>query len=130
MPATPETPRLRGTYSNAPAPLRRRRAAPSHPSYPIWRRALTYLLVFATVVLVVDALVGERGLVATSRARRVSAELAAKVQALRSENSRLRESARRLREDPTTIELVARKELGLIRPGEILVVIKDLKSTR
>jgi cell division protein FtsB len=100
------------------------------PAFPFWRKALNYLLVFATVVLVVDALVGERGLVATTRARRVSDELAAKVQRLRGENGRLRESARRLREDPTTIELKAREELGLIRPGEVLVVIKDLRTSK
>ena len=51
------------------------------PGARVWRlfpppgareRALNYLLAFATVVLLVDALVGERGLVATTRARRLS----------------------------------------------------------
>jgi hypothetical protein len=32
-----------------------------------------------------------------------------------------------LREDRTTIEAVARKELGLIRPGEVLVYVHDIK---
>jgi cell division protein FtsB len=80
--------------------------------------------------LLVDALVGERGLVATTRARHVSDELSGKVQRLRLENANLRASARRLREDPTTIELLAREELGLIRPGEVLVVLKDLKGAK
>jgi cell division protein FtsB len=95
---------------------------------PIWRRALNYLLIFAVVVLLADALVGERGLVATTRARRVSDELGHEVETMRQENRRLRETARRLREDATTIESLAREELGLIRPGEILVVVKDLRS--
>jgi len=34
-----------------------------------------------------------------------------------------------LRHDLTTIELVARDELGLIRPGEILITIRDLKPS-
>ena len=38
-----------------------------------------------------------------------------------------RERARLLRSDPATIESVARGELGLMRPGEILVTIKDVK---
>jgi cell division protein FtsB len=128
MPATPETVRTRGARPDAPELLRRARVAPppSAPSPSIWRKALNYLLVFATVVLLVDALVGERGLVATTRARRVSAELGTRVQRLRSENARLRESSRRLREDPTTIEAVAREDLGLIRPGEVVVVVKDV----
>ena len=128
MPAPPETSRPPGTRPDAL--LRRARVALPVRSLPRWRQTLNYLLVFATVVLVVDALVGERGLVATTRARRVSDELAAKVQRLRADNSRLRESARRLREDPTTIELKAREELGLIRAGEVLVVIKDLKAAK
>jgi cell division protein FtsB len=131
MPATPVSLRPRGARPDAPEPLRRARVAPpAAPASPLWRRALNYLLVFATVVLLVDALVGERGLVATTRARRSSVELTGKVQQLRAENARLREATRRLREDPTTIESVARRELGLIRPGEVLVVVKELKPKK
>jgi cell division protein FtsB len=95
----------------------------------MWRRALNILLGFATVVLLVDGLVGDRGLVASTRARQQAEELSASVEKLRHENRSLRESARRLREDRTTIEAVARQELGLIRPGEVLVVVKDIPST-
>ena len=130
MPATPESPLSspRVVRPVGPEPLRRRRApvAPG-PSSPLWRRALNYLLVFATVVLFADALVGERGLVATTRARRASTDLSENVERLRRENKQLRDKAKRLREDPTTIESLAREELGLIRPGEVLVVIKDRK---
>jgi cell division protein FtsB len=42
---------------------------------------------------------------------------------------RLREEARRLREDPTAVEEIARRELGLIKPGERLFIVKDLVST-
>ncbi|HET7219405.1 MAG TPA: septum formation initiator family protein [Vicinamibacterales bacterium] len=91
---------------------------------------LNYLLIFASVVLVVDALVGERGLVATTRARRASDELTNQVERLRRENAHLRETARRLREDASTIESVARETLGLIRPGEVLVVVKDVKGSK
>jgi cell division protein FtsB len=46
---------------------------------------------------------------------------------LKRENAALREQVRRLRSDPATIESAARTELGLVRPGEILVTIKDLR---
>jgi cell division protein FtsB len=88
------------------------------------------LLVFATVVLLVDGLVGDKGLIETTRARRQSDALEATVDQLRHENARLRETAKRLQSDPTAIELVAREELGLIRPGEVLVVLKDLKPAK
>jgi cell division protein FtsB len=129
MSATPETPhpRPRVVRADAPEPLRRRRAPVASGRPPLCRRALTFLLVFAAVVLLADALVGERGLVATTRARRVSDELAEKVERLRRDNRQLRDRAKRLREDPTTIESLAREELGLIRQGEVLVVVKDRK---
>ena len=44
------------------------------------------------------------------------------------ENARLREEARRLREDPSAIEEIARRELGLIVPGEKLFILKDVES--
>jgi cell division protein FtsB len=100
--------------------------APPRPQGSIWRRALNYLLVFATVVLLVDALVGERGLVATMRARQRSAELQSNVGRVRDENARLQDLVDRLTSDPQTIESVAREKLGLIRPGEKLVVVKDV----
>ena len=75
--------------------------------------------------MIVDALVGERGLLAMRRARRQYSELSASIVQLRAENVRLREEARRLREDPTAIEELARRELGLIRPGEKVFIVRD-----
>lgn len=89
-------------------------------------RLLRLALAFITAVAVVDAIVGEKGLLATIRARQEYTELAARLAGLRAENARLRETARRLREDPETIEDLARRELGLIRPGEVLFIIKDV----
>jgi cell division protein FtsB len=87
------------------------------------------LIVVAAVVLV-DALVGEKGLMATIRARREYTELAAQIARTRGENARLREVARGLREDPNAIEELARRELGLIRPGETLFIIKDVAPAK
>jgi len=107
-----------------PEPLRRRPVAPGR-ALAIKRRTINFLLVFATVVLVVDALVGEKGLLQTLKVRRQHQELAASVDALRRENAALRETVNRLNDDPSTIESVARQELGLIRPGEVLFIIKN-----
>ncbi len=127
MPVLPEPPRPAIRRPEGAEPLRRKSMAPLRPPTTIWRRALNYLLVFATVVLLVDALVGERGLVASVRARQQSDELGASVAQLKHENARLRELADRLETDPTTIESVARENLGLVRAGEILVVVNDVK---
>jgi cell division protein FtsB len=84
------------------------------------------LVVFVSCVLIVDALAGERGFLETLRVRRDFVDQTAALGRLKDENARLREEARRLREDPRTVEEVARRELGLIRPGEVLFIIKDV----
>lgn len=94
------------------------------------RRAVQYLLVFVGCVLVVDALVGEKGLLAMMKARQEYRGLEQSLQTARTENARLREDARRLREDPSAIEDIARRELGLIRPGEKLFIVKDVRPAR
>jgi len=115
--------------ASPPTPLRRRRPAPAAPSLlASWRtRLLNYALGFVTVVLVVDSLVGDKGLVDTIRARRQYAELSASLAAKRQENARLRDDVRRLREDPSAIEALSREQLGLIRDGEVLFIIRDTK---
>jgi cell division protein FtsB len=84
------------------------------------------LLLFVASVIVIDGLVGDRGLLAMMRARRDYDTAAAAVARQRAENARLREEARRLREDPAAIEEIARRELGLIKPGEKVFIIKDV----
>ena len=108
----------------------RRKREPKAPASPARRKTLQLLLAFVTLVLVIDALVGEKGLLETMRARRQHAELTASIDRLRGENAQLREETRRLREDPSAIESLARQELGLIRPGEVLFIVRDAKPAR
>jgi cell division protein FtsB len=91
-------------------------------------RVVQVLLIFVVLVFVADGLVGERGLVAMLRARQEYDDLAATIARQRGENARLREEARRLREDPSAIEEIARRELGLIKPGERVFLVKDVAS--
>jgi cell division protein FtsB len=88
------------------------------------------LLLFVASVIAIDGLVGDRGLLAMLRAQREYDIAAAAVNRLRSENARLREEARRLREDPAAIEEIARRELGLIKPGEKVFIIKDVEPAK
>jgi cell division protein FtsB len=91
------------------------------------RRTVQYLLLAGGCVLLIDALVGDKGLLAMMEARARYRTLEQSLAAARSENERLREEARLLREDPATIEEIARRELGLIRPGEKLFILKDVE---
>jgi cell division protein FtsB len=91
------------------------------------RRLLRHVLLFFTLVIVVDAIAGEKGLLALLEARREYAALERSLERARAENAELREAARRLREDPSAIEEAARRELGLIKPGEVLFIVKDIE---
>lgn len=115
------------------------RPAPPRPNPPLrqgfgaqvasrGRRVFRHLLIFVTLVIVVDAVFGEKGLLALLEARREYAALERSLARARAENAALRESARRLREDPAAIEETARRELGLIRPGEVLFIVKDVEK--
>ena len=57
-------------------------------------------------------------------------ELAAALAHQRTENARMREEARRLKEDPTAIEEIARRELGLIKPGEKVFIVRDIPPAK
>ncbi len=94
------------------------------------RRVARYVLGFVTVVLVIDAIVGEKGLLSLLQARRDFSAVEQSLQRARRENTELREKARRLREDPAAIEELARRELGLIKPGEKLFIVRDAPAKK
>jgi cell division protein FtsB len=91
------------------------------------RCAIRALCVVVGLELIM-AVVGDRGLLALQAARRDLDALGAQVAALRSENLALQRRIRRLREDPAAIEELARRELGLIKPGEIVFTIREIPA--
>lgn len=99
---------------------------PTEPPRRRHRRVVQYVFLLAGCVLVIDALVGDKGLLAMIQARQTYRALEGSLAEVRAENARLREQARRLREDPAAVEELARRELGLIKPGEKLFIIKDI----
>ena len=106
--------RQRG-FPEAPPPAPRRQR---HRS-----KVVQHTITLVTLVLLGEALIGEGGLVAMRRARNTQLHLDQRIVTLRAENDTLRNTVRRLQEDPSAIEDIARRELGLISPGEILFVI-------
>ena len=110
--------------SDTPQPVRRHTQTLSRKARN--KKLLHIGLILAALVTILDALAGDRGLLAMIRVRGQYNALAATLARERSDNARLADQARRLREDPTAIEEVARRELGLIRPGEKVFIIKDV----
>ena len=92
------------------------------------RRRIETVLVVLGCVLLADALIGERGLVATRRARQTYDAKEQELHAAETDYERLTDQLHRLTDDRETIEGEAR-ELGLIKPGEKLFIIQDIPPT-
>jgi cell division protein FtsB len=86
-----------------------------------------YLLVVVSVVLVIDAVVGDKGVLQMMKKREAARALERDVAAARAENARLRREVERLKHDPAALEELARRDLGMIKPGEKLFIIKEAK---
>jgi cell division protein FtsB len=93
-----------------------------------YRRLATWVFSLFFGVLLVNSLVGENGYLASIRAGREAAALHAEVARIRLENQELQRQGRRLQEDPAAVEEAARRDLGFIRPGETVIVIRDLPA--
>jgi len=114
------------TPVTAPRARDRKRLRPSAPEGRDRRRRLfRYGLLIVSGILMVNALFGERGYLATIQARQEEHGLEADLQAIRVENADLAEDAMRIKQDPQALEEAARRDLGLIRPGETLITIRD-----
>lgn len=81
-----------------------------------WVRRYRWVLVGLGVLAI---LVGNRGFWTMVRHRRELSRLERQLQELRQESKRLDREIALAERDPAYIERVARRELGLIRPGEI-----------
>jgi cell division protein FtsB len=74
-----------------------------------------------TVGMLLLAIFDPHGALAVRRQRAKLAEVNAKVAALTAENNQLRKEVDNLRSDEATIERIAREELGLVKPGEVVL---------
>jgi cell division protein FtsB len=114
---------------SAPTPERRprvRKRARTPQEAKQWRRRMAgYALAVAAFILVVNALVGENGYLATMSARRERDRLEREVRQTQEQNAQMREQIRQLKTNPKALEDAARKELRMSKPGETVVIIKD-----
>jgi len=81
-------------------------------------------------VLMVNAVIGDKGYLANLQARRELNDVSESLRQLRADTERLAVEATRLRTDPQALEDAARLQLGLIKPGETLITIKDRPQAR
>ena len=107
------------------SPPRPRRAAGADAVSAMRRRMMRTGLALVLVFAVVDGVFGERGLLNNMNLRQRNASRKASNEELSAQNDALTEEIRRLREDPAAVEELARRQLGLIRDGELLIIMHD-----
>jgi cell division protein FtsB len=83
-----------------------------------WGRQL--LILFVAVVVVHD-IFGPHGFLVMRRKQQEIQKVTAEIDKLNKENSALEQNVKDLKSDPQTIRKIAREELGLARPGEIII---------
>jgi cell division protein FtsB len=75
------------------------------------------------LIMIVTALFGKKGVMDLRRARRTLAENTERIRNLEAEKVRLEAEIDRLDTDPRAVEKAAREKLGLLEPGEKVVVV-------
>ena len=88
--------------------------------FAIPQRWLIYLFSALIVLLALITVVGERGVLYLSRLRGEKNRLDEQNFRLQKENEALRQRIYRIRNDNAYLEKLAREELNLVRPGEIV----------
>jgi len=78
------------------------------------------LVVLLLLALVAASVMGNRGLIRLYQMHRTKAALAREIEQLTATNAVLAEEVRALRTDPGRVEAIAREELGLVKPGELV----------
>ena len=91
-----------------------------------------YFLALFILLLSIYTIVGERGVFHLWRLRGEQAQLDQQNFRLQKENETLRQRISRLRHDDLYLEKIAREELNLVRPGEVIYRFppSDRRETR
>ena len=108
-------------HLNALPPIPRRTPQPR-------RRTGRYLLVLITLLMIANAVIGERGLVALFKTSQEHTQLRQTIATLHDENKRLNEYVEALTAEPRLLENEARQELGMIKPGEQVFLIQTISE--
>ncbi len=88
---------------------------------PFFRRHARTLLAAVLALLFVHDIFGAHGFMAMRRTQKEIERLRNDIDRLNKENEQLGGEVKALRSDPKLIERIAREEMGLARPGEIII---------
>ena len=108
--------------------LRKKRPAAAKPSAEEWMQAILRqygrpALGFLVAVMIVHDVFGTHGFLAMRRTQNEIKKVQADLDRLSKENEALVQEVKDLKTDPRLIEKIARDDLGLARPGEVIIRI-------
>jgi cell division protein FtsB len=88
-------------------------------------RGAILALVLVSVALVVHEIFGAHGYLALRRQKQQYQALQQQIQELKEQNQKLEKQIQGLKSDPHAIEKLARDQMHLARPGEIIYTLPD-----
>ena len=90
------------------------------PAPSFWRRHARSILGAALLLLAIHDVLGPHGFLAMRRTQKEMEQVRGEVQRLNSENGQMGDEVKSLKTDPQAIERIAREDMGLARPGEMI----------
>jgi cell division protein FtsB len=95
---------------------------------PLKRKALSLALFLILAASTLNVLFGDRGLLELLKVRQEIESLDREIAMLRAQNQRLLQEIRSLKSSPLAVERLARENLGLVKPGEIVLLIREAEE--
>jgi cell division protein FtsB len=89
------------------------------------RKHVRQILGLALFALLVHDIFGAHGFIAMRRTQKEIEQIREQIGKLNSDNKSLSSQVNSLKTDPKAIERIAREEMGLARPGEIIYKLPD-----
>ena len=93
----------------------------------LYRNAV-FALALLCLVLIVHEVFGEHGWLALRRQRNEYESLQKQIQKLQQENQQLEQQINALKSDPKAIERLAREQLRMARPGEVIYTLPEKEA--
>jgi cell division protein FtsB len=112
----------------SPSPTNRPTGAPpgsKRGEGSLKRKALALALILILASSLLNALFGDRGLIELVKSRDELQSLEQDIAALEAETQQLLEEIRALKTSPLAIERLAREQLGLAKPDELILLIRE-----
>ena len=95
------------------------------PTPSLWARYARTILGAAILLLGIHDILGPHGFLAMRRTQKEIEQIHDQIVKMNEQNKALTDQVSSLKSDPKSIERIAREEMGLARPGEMIFKIPD-----